>query len=161
MAFNAFVSIKGTKLGQCKGDSTNPGRKDWSNVLAFSFDVISPRDPDSGFVSGRRHYKPVSFLKQWDAASPLLAALVTNEVLQLVVFEFERVARMARKSFTRRSRSPMQRWAEVSQYTPGSRQEGRHSIPADIFDLERVHLTFETIEVANNDGQTLFTDDWQ
>ena len=152
MAFNAFVSIKGTKLGQCKGDSTNPGRKDWSNVLAFSFDVISPRDPDSGFVSGRRHYKPVSFLKQWDAASPLLAALVTNEVLQLVVFEFERVGPDGTEVVYQTIKVTNAALAEVSQYTPGSRQVGQHSIPFDIFDLERVHLTFETIGVANNDG---------
>ena len=40
-----------------------------------SYRVISPRDPASGQASGKRQHKPVTFIKEWGAASPQLSAI--------------------------------------------------------------------------------------
>jgi len=53
---------------------------------------VSPRDPASGLPTGKRQHKPISFLKEWGAATPqLFQALVTNENLKTVKFEFLQV----------------------------------------------------------------------
>ena len=50
-------------------------------------------------------HKPILFTKEWDKSSPLLfKALVTNEMLKSVLFEFVRTERgRARRACTSRS----------------------------------------------------------
>src|ERR1700758_2744129 len=92
MAFEFYVSITGKKQGRFKGESTGVGRrttKDRIPGLRFEFETISPRDAASGLPPGKRQHKPVVITKEWGAASPqLYQALVTNEVLSTVLFEF-------------------------------------------------------------------------
>lgn len=40
--------------------------------------ILSPRDPASGQASGRRTHKPVTFVKEWGAATPQLRELKTS-----------------------------------------------------------------------------------
>src|SRR5256885_1757279 len=57
--------------------------------MRFFSETVSPRDVATGHASGKRIHKPIVFTKEWDAASPkLFQALVTNEVLKSVLFEF-------------------------------------------------------------------------
>jgi type VI secretion system secreted protein Hcp len=59
--------------------------------LNFSYNVVSPRDAATGQASGKRQHKPITIVKEWDAASPLLMkALVANEEIRAVKFEFSR-----------------------------------------------------------------------
>ena len=39
------------------------------------YSVTSPRDPASGQASGKRMHKPVTFVKEWGAATPQLSAM--------------------------------------------------------------------------------------
>jgi type VI secretion system secreted protein Hcp len=92
MAFEAYLSITGKKQGQFKGESMNPKRKGWIEVLAFAYEVKSPYDVQSGQATGKRQHQPVVIRKQWGAATPqIFQALVTNEVLESVLFQFEQV----------------------------------------------------------------------
>jgi type VI secretion system secreted protein Hcp len=86
MAFHAYVSFKGVKQGQFKGESTKSNRKDkWVTVLAFGMGVKSPLDNTTGQASGKRHHSPIVITKEWGAASPQIwQALATNEILSSV-----------------------------------------------------------------------------
>jgi type VI secretion system secreted protein Hcp len=162
MPFQAYVSIKGRKQGQFKGDSTEATRKDWITVLAYSFDVVSPRDVQTGHASGKRKYKPISFLKQWDAATPqLMEALATNEILESVIFEFEKVGRDGKQYVYQTVKLTNATVAEVEQFTPELSDPAQSKIAFDIYELDRVHIVFQTIDVNNSDGKTSFHDDWQ
>jgi len=92
MAYEAYISIKGNKQGQFKGEGIQDKRKDkWIEVLAFEYSVQAPRDIATGQASGKRQHKPVVITKEWGAASPqLLQALTTNETLSSVEFQFSK-----------------------------------------------------------------------
>ena len=95
MAFQAYISIKGKKQGQFKGEGIQNRRKDkWMPVLAFAYAVQSPRDVATGQASGKRQHKPIVITKEWGPASPqLLQALNSQEALSSVEFQFtKRVA---------------------------------------------------------------------
>ena len=100
MAFQFYVTIEGARQGTFQGDpaakegtgavskagGVNPAR---ITALAFNYGVTTARDAASGQASGKRQHSPVSFVKEWDAASPqLFQACCTNEVLSSVLFEF-------------------------------------------------------------------------
>ena len=89
MAHQAYISIKGTKQGQFKGESTNPQRRiKWIEILGFEFGVSDAYDSSSGQISGRRQHSPITVTKEWGAASPqIFAACATNEVLSEVGIE--------------------------------------------------------------------------
>ena len=89
MAHQAYMSIKGIKQGQFKGQSTGLRRNGkWIEILAFSYAGQVPYDANSGQASGKRQHKPITITKEWGAASPqLLQACWKNEVLSEVVIE--------------------------------------------------------------------------
>lgn len=43
--------------------------------LANASYVVMPRDSGSGMATGKRQHKPVTFVKEWGAASPQLSAI--------------------------------------------------------------------------------------
>ena len=89
MSFQTYVSLKGTKQGQIKGESKTPKRSSkWTDVVAVSHDIIAPYDPQSGSPKGPRTHKPVTITKEFGGASPqLLDAHWKNEVFSEVVIE--------------------------------------------------------------------------
>jgi type VI secretion system secreted protein Hcp len=107
MAVQAYMIINGTKQGAFKGESKNPKRAGWSDVLALQYELITPRDTETGQASGKRQHNPLVSKKQWGAATPqLFQALATNEALEAVTFEFEKIGPDARNTCTRPSGSP-------------------------------------------------------
>jgi type VI secretion system secreted protein Hcp len=82
MALNAYLTLRGQRQGDIHGGVTQKGRENSILVHAFSNEIISPRDPTSGLVTGRRVHKPLIIVKEIDRSSPLLwSALVNNENL--------------------------------------------------------------------------------
>src|SRR5260221_8493409 len=89
MARVFYVTIEGSRQGRFKGESTLANAKGKIEGLTFSSEVASPRDVATGQASGKRIHSPITFTKQWGAASPqLFQAAVTNEILKSVLFEF-------------------------------------------------------------------------
>lgn len=86
-----YVKVEGTKLGWIKGESKIKTHPDWIRGYAYESGITSPRDPATGQATGKRVHEPLTFLKQVDRSSPLLAqALATNEALNAVQFQFVR-----------------------------------------------------------------------
>jgi type VI secretion system secreted protein Hcp len=92
MAHQAFMTIKGQKQGQFKGQPIphKDGDK-WIEILAFQMGVQSPRDAASGLPSGKRQHQPLTITKERGAATPQIwQALWNNEILQSVELHFVR-----------------------------------------------------------------------
>jgi type VI secretion system secreted protein Hcp len=163
MAIQAFVSIKGTKQGQFKGESNKANRKDWIPVVGFTMGLKSPRDAATGQATGKRQLEPVTFLKEWGAASPQgLTACSTNEVLTSVLFEFITTGPAGAELVGQTVTLTNATISEVLRATggPGERP-GSISIPAgtDTKGFETWSLTFAKIQVEDNEGKTIYTDD--
>jgi type VI secretion system Hcp family effector len=92
-----LLATVGTKQGSIKGTSTVKGHEGWLDIesvdvggLAFSVEneAALRRDAASGLPSGKRQHKPITIVREVDAASPLLwSALVSNEGFKTITVE--------------------------------------------------------------------------
>jgi type VI secretion system secreted protein Hcp len=84
-----YMSAKGQKQGQIKGDVVQKGVENTIAVYDFEYTVLSPRDPASGLPTGRTTHQPVTVSIPLSTASTLFYnSLVTNENLTQVSFVF-------------------------------------------------------------------------
>ena len=162
MAYEFYISIEGAKQGAFKGDSTGGGAKSAKGRIGgvkFSFETSSPRDVATGQATGKRMYKPIVVTKEWDAASPqLFNALVTNEVLKKVLFEFVKTNPDGQEeiyhtiTLTNANVSNLHSYLDLTD-TSGDRY--------DAHELEDVSFVFQKIEIENKEGKTTAADDWR
>jgi type VI secretion system secreted protein Hcp len=88
------MAVNGQKQGAFKGDdfNTTKGSAGLINVLAYSAEITSPRDPATGQATGRRTWKPIVITHVMGGSTPeFFAATATNENLTKVVINFYRV----------------------------------------------------------------------
>ena len=78
MALNAYLTLKGQKLGDIHGSVTQKGREGSIMVIAMDHQVMSPRDPASGQPTGKRQHKQLVIVKELDKSTPLLYNVLCN-----------------------------------------------------------------------------------
>ncbi len=147
MGYEFDVTITGARQGLFKGDATGKQHQGKIQGLSFSYEVLSPRDAVSGQAVGRHRYKPITFLKAWDAATPrLFQALVTNEMLRSIVFEFYGTtadgAEKVRHTITLTDASV----EDIRLFTGNVDQINQY----EAHDLEEVSLIFQKIRIQDN-----------
>ena len=156
MAYEFYVTVEGSKQGKLKGESPRERHGDRLAGLGFHYSVSSPRDVGSGLATGRRNHQPVSFVKEWGAATPqLFQALLTNEVLKSVLFEFFRTNENGEEYVFHTIKLVNATVNEVEQYV-----EPPNAQSQDMGPLEKVSFMFQRIEMENRDGKTMAVDDW-
>ncbi len=86
-AETGYLTIKGQKSGEIKGEVTSKGHEGAMEVVALGYMTSVPTS-SSGLATGRRVMQPVSFTLRWSKATPLLlAAATTNETLTQVRYQ--------------------------------------------------------------------------
>ncbi len=157
MAYESYMKITGTKQKAFKGESTREAWKEKIPCLGFNYEVQSPRDQATGQASGKRQHKPVTITKEWGAASPqIFQALVNNEVLTEVTFEFIRTTAEGAEEVHYTIKLVNATISNLKQYIGDT----RHSDAIDKHELEDVSFTFQRIEIESKLGKTMATDDW-
>ncbi len=164
MAYEFYVTIEGTKQGKFKGESAGvrkAGARAKAGKIAgvrFLFETTSPRDAATGHASGKRQYKPIQITKEWDPTSPqLFQALVNNEVLKSVLFEFVKTDPKGQEfvyhtiALTNATVSNIKSYLDLTDTTGD---------PYDTHELEDVSFTFEKIEIENKEAKTAAVDSW-
>ncbi|MEA2210062.1 MAG: type secretion system secreted protein Hcp [Solirubrobacteraceae bacterium] len=148
-----FIRIVGARQGPFAGDSSVKGREGWMLGSTFDQQVRSARDAMTGMASGRRMHLPLTITRSWSGASTqIFTALVTNETLPTVTFEFvatgpdgrERVAQ--RVTLTNGAVSALRRTAGLT---------GPSQPP-----VEQVSFVFQKIELDDVISRTSAQDDW-
>jgi type VI secretion system secreted protein Hcp len=158
MAFEFYVSIDGVKQGKFKGESVAKGQTDKILGLAFDYELLSPRDQLTGHAVGKRQHKPIKFTKAWGAASPqIFQAVVTQEVLKTVLFEFIRTSKDGQEVVFYSIKLTNASISQLHQYKRLSSTQGDQF---DTQELEDVSLTFAQIEVENKLTKTMASDVW-
>lgn len=157
MANEFYVTVEAAKQGRLKGESLRQEHQDKLTGISFHYAVSSQRDIASGMASGKRQHKPVSFVKEWGAASPqLFQAAVTNETLKTVLFEFVKTNDNGEEAVHHTIRLTNAAISELEQFITGEPEP-----PADPRALERISLTFQTIQIENLGGQTSAIDEFR
>jgi type VI secretion system secreted protein Hcp len=91
MAGIVYLKLKGKVHGDINGKSTDPdfNREGSIECTSFRINITKPHDRTTGLATGRRYYEPITFVKDIDKATPLIAqALTTNEVIEQAEFRF-------------------------------------------------------------------------
>lgn len=155
MALVFYVTIEGSKQGRFKGESGRVNAKGRIEGLTFSSEVASPRDAATGQASGKRIHSPITFTKQWGAASPqLFRAAVTSEVLKSVLFEFIGTDKAGKEMVFETVKLTNASIADLKRTLDEHTAEGARGI-------EQVALVFQKIEITDTNSKTTASDDWQ
>lgn len=84
-----YFSVEGATQGKIVGEVVAKNLEGKMRALGFGAGIVFPRDPGSGLISGARKHSPVRVTREPGRGSPqLLHALVTNEALKEVRFDF-------------------------------------------------------------------------
>jgi type VI secretion system secreted protein Hcp len=158
--FEYYVLIEGTKQGMFANESARNNHA--SRVVGLNFDylVTVPRDPATGISRGKRLHGPVVMTKEWGAASPqLFQALVSNELLKSVVFEFYQNSSQGEEELATTIKLTNATVTDIHQYSPSATNAtGGKLSGANRRQLEDVSFTFGSIEIQHVPGKTMATD---
>jgi type VI secretion system secreted protein Hcp len=166
MALMAYMTANGQKSGQIKGSVQQKGREDSIQVLGYSHDIISPRDPQSGLPTGQRLHKPMVITKEVDKSSAILYnVLCTNENLKDVTIKFWAPVIKAssgvgvgteKQNFTVKLTNANIAGVEILT------QEFSHTETVTAAKvIEKVSFTYQKIEWTWTDGGIAASDDWE
>jgi type VI secretion system secreted protein Hcp len=155
MTYNFYLSVKGAKQGDLKGESVK--RKSKIPVLGFSYGVKSPRDPATGQATGKRHHKPITVFKEWGVVSPqLFEALVTNELLTTVVIDEVRTNPKGKDEIYMEIRLTN---ATISEVTIDPQKLEEQPVWTSK-EIEAISFVFEKIEIENKVSNVITVDNW-
>jgi type VI secretion system secreted protein Hcp len=160
MAVNAYLTLKGQKQGPILGPITDKGREHSIELLSFSNNIVSPRDPASGLPTGKRQHHPICIVKEIDEASTALrAAFVGNENLTSWALEFWTAGAvdpvMDTEIYTIRLINAS--IASIREFLVESDDPANNGLPL----REEITFTYQKIEWIWTDGETTAEDDWQ
>ena len=159
--FDYYVLIEGTKQGMFANESARSNHSPRLVGVSFDYVVTTPRDAATGMSRGRRQHGPVVMTKEWGAASPqLFQALVSNEILKSVVFEFYQTNSQGAEELATTVKLTNATVTDIHQYSPSASNGagGKHVSAQDRRQLEDISFTFGTIEIQHLPGKTMATD---
>lgn len=163
MANLAFMWAKGQKMGAINGSVTQKGRENSVAVSAYTHDITSPRDPQSGLPTGQRQHKPFVITKELDKSTPLFyQALCTNENLTSVTLKFWTPQLKGASGIS----SSVQHYtitmtnASIAQIQ-SAMTEDSHVESTKGEETEKISFTYQKIEWTWTDGGISANDDWE
>jgi type VI secretion system secreted protein Hcp len=152
-SYSFLMSAEGAKTGKFKGESNAKGEAGKIPAVAFSYSVRSPRDAATGAASGKRQHSPVTITKAWGASTPqFFNALVTNETLKSVLFEFTKASADGTTAVYETVKLTN---AQVTGFTHRS-----GAVASGSPELDDISFTFQSIEIADLTGRTTAQDNW-
>jgi type VI secretion system secreted protein Hcp len=146
------MTVTGHKTGLFKGDDITRSKATAGSitVIAYQYELVSPRDPASGQATGKRIHKPVTITHEMGGSSPeFLGAAATNETLDSVVINFFRTDRSGKDVNYYRVKLTNGSVSDVKQYSSGN----------DV--LEDISFTFQKIEQDEFSAKRSFVDNWE
>ena len=150
-----FCTVKGAQQGTFQDGSG----KTQIPVLFLTEEVTVPIDAATGLPTGRRVHKPLTIVKELDAASiQFFQAAVTNETLSKVSCTFYRAFRNGTGSNGGRAYFKIELTnANIVTYKDAG--DGING-EAQGDQRERISLTYQRIELTDLDSKMTAVDDW-
>jgi type VI secretion system secreted protein Hcp len=152
-----FLRLQGEKTGVITGEVVQKGREGTHKLLAYSHEIVSPRDPASGLPTGKRQHQPFRVVKLINRASPiLLQVLATNERLTTVTIDLWVPAptgvevKMLTYTLTNAQLVSSRPWM------PNKSDSATASYPP----AEELAFIYQKISVTYHDGGITGEDDW-
>jgi type VI secretion system secreted protein Hcp len=163
MAYEFYVTVTGTRQGAFKGESPRKNQEKKAPGISYQHEIQSPRDVATGQASGKRQHKPIRFTKEWGASSPqYFLALVTNEVLSDVLFEFYHTTKEGKEEVYYTIKLINATVSNIRWMTGAgeSASSAKTTAAYDTHELEEISFTYQRIEVEHQQAKTAAIDDW-
>jgi type VI secretion system secreted protein Hcp len=163
MALMAYMYAVGQKSGQIKGGVTQKGREDSVQVVGYSHEIVSPRDPQSGLPTGQRMHKPLIITKQLDKSTPIFYnVMCNNENLTSVTVKFwsaqiksaTGVSTQVQHFTVKLTNANISEIRALSEYDS-------HTETKSGEESEKISFTYQKIEWTWTDGGITSQDDWE
>ncbi len=157
MPIPAYIKITGEKQGLITAKcGIQRGHEDEVLVQAFSHEVLTPVDVQSGQPTGQRMHKPVVITKVFDKSSPLLYnALCTGERMKEVEITWWQVTGAKQEHyFTHKLEDA------IIVHIKASMPNCQDPAMAHFTHLEEVYFTYRKISWEHVVGKTSALDDW-
>ena len=149
---SAFIRTTGSKQGLFKGESTARGREQFAEILSYTFEILSPRDPSSGQPTGKRQLRPITIVKDWGASSnQYFTAIATNEVLKEVRIDFY-------SNDVRSGQEVLERSVVLNNAFVIDAKDSTTVVNGDLQDSQTITFNYSKITITDKTG-TIFTDD--
>ncbi len=152
-----FMTMIGQSQGRIDGEATQRGRERQHRLLAYSHEIVSPRDPASGQATGKRQHQPFRIVKLINEGSPkLLTAMKNNEALTEVVVDIwtPSVTGVETKLLTYTLKNA--RIVSLRPWMPNKSDTSAQPYPP----AEEIAFVYESIRLTFHNGGIESTDDW-
>lgn len=154
---SVFMTMTGQSQGRIDGEVTQRGREDQHRLLAYSHEIVSPRDPASGQATGKRQHQPFRIVKLINQGSPkLLTAMRNNEALTEVVVDIwspsQTGAEIKLLTYTLKNA----RIVSLRPWMPNKSDTSAQPYPP----AEEIAFVYESIRLTFHNGGIESTDDW-
>ncbi len=150
----AKITIMGDQIA---GSVQIAGREETMEIVEFNYGVSTPVDPLSARTTGPRVHDKVTFVKEFDAASPLLfKACVNSELVDELVIIWYKIDDMGME--VEYFRHTLENCRVVG-YEPYMKN-AKDPLFSSQTHLEKISLLFQRITILFADGAIEHTDDW-
>lgn len=156
MALNAYLRLEGETQGSIKGSSTQAGREDLIQIIAFDHEVDAGLDA-FGQPTGKRRHGLLSVTKELDRSTPMLmTALTSDEPLGRFELRFWQPSRTGQEEqhYTIRLRSAKIAAIRAEMLNNKYPEHTQHK------EREHVLFAYSGIEWTWEDGGVTATDQW-
>jgi len=132
-------------------------------IISLRFQVVSPRDPQSGLPTGKRQWRPIVVTKEWDSSSPMLYRAASSNELAEFKIEFGN----SWLSFKNASLIDFRRPGgnvETFTFEYGGVVAGQGAAGRPVqseSELTQLMFTYQKITWTWNDGGKTAMDDWE
>lgn len=152
-----FMTVTGQKQGFIRGEVAQKGRENQHRVLAYSHEIVSPRDPATGQATGKRQHQPFRIVKLLNQGSPpLMTAMTTGEALSSVVIDVWTPTQLGVESKLLTYTLINARIVSLRPWMPNRSDPSAVSYPP----AEEIAFTYQTIKVVYTIGGIESSDDW-
>jgi type VI secretion system secreted protein Hcp len=152
---SVFMIISGPN-GTIEGEITGQGRDGWHRLVAYSHEVVAPRDSASGQATGRRQHAPFKVVKLINKGSPkLLSAMVGNTpyTVEVSIWSPTAVGNDVKILTYKLSDATV---ASIRSWMPNKSDPSAQLYPP----AEEIAFTYRRIEVTFHNGEITAQDDW-
>jgi type VI secretion system secreted protein Hcp len=157
MPIPAHMWLKDDGGADIRGSSTVEGREGSIEIISFSHGVNLPVDGATGKITGTRTHSPISFEKEFDAASPYLYKAVSKgQTLKSAEIKWYRINDAGKEKiyFVMLLEN-----VKVSGVNPGM-ANAKLAQASALNHVESVSMLYDSITWHYTDGNIRHTDSW-
>ncbi len=157
MAIPAYMWIKDDGGADIKGSVRIQGREGSVEVIEFNHAIEIPTDGNTGKLTGARIHKPLTFVKEFDAATPYLYKAVTSgQTLKSIELKWYQIDDAGNEkeyfNMTLDNVKVVSVAPVMYNIKDPTREKYNH--------LEAISLRYEKITWAYKDGNIIHSDSW-